>query len=209
MPDARKAIAAEGTPLGRGTKRVPWDAESDAVVKETKRRGPIARLVVASRARRAWDAARALRDASVLTPEPLACVEKGDRAWFVARFVTGRPLDVAKEGLIAAAICADLHAAHVVHGDFKPANLIVAKEGITVIDLDAAKVTTRLPTRRSRARDLGALVAYAERLGVPERRRQAIVQAYLDAASFESDAEAFTRLVLERARTKMDRWAKA
>src|SRR4051794_27669022 len=107
---ARAAIAAPGALLGRGSRRVPGDERSDAVVKETRRRGPLTRWALPSRARRAWDAATALRGADVATPEPLACIEDGARAWFIARFVPGRPLDVAKDGAEAAALCARLHA---------------------------------------------------------------------------------------------------
>ena len=209
MPDARAAVAAGGTPLGRGTKRVPWDARSDAVVKETRRRGKLARLLVASRARRAFDAARVLQRAGVFTPEPLACIEEGDRAFFVARFVDGRALDVRREGEEAAALLARVHAALVVHGDWKPANLLVAREGIFVLDLDAARIVSRIPPRRSRARDLGALVAYAERLSVSEKKRRAIVDAYLAAASFAEEGDAFARAVFARSALKLARWARA
>jgi RIO-like serine/threonine protein kinase len=194
--------------------RIPWDERSDAFVKETRRRRVLG-LVRPSRARRAFEAARVLVAAGVPTAEPLECRDEGSKAVFVARFVDGAPLDVAKDGERAARLAARIHEAGVVHGDFKPANILVgrgglvAKRELVVIDLDAAKVTKGPPSRRARARDLGALVAYAERLGVGEKKRRAIVAAYLDAAKFETDGAAFERAVFARSRTKLARWAQA
>src|SRR5579862_8749997 len=71
------ALALPGETLAetaRGrTRRVPWDALGDAVVKETAQ-GLLGFLRV-SRARRAFAASQALFAAGVATAEPLACVE--------------------------------------------------------------------------------------------------------------------------------------
>src|SRR5437867_4282251 len=71
------------------TTRVPWDDESAAVVKETRRRGGVLgkldALVRPSRARRAFHASLVLAARGVETAPPLACVEHGERAFFLAR----------------------------------------------------------------------------------------------------------------------------
>jgi len=209
MPEGRLALAlrAPGVALSRSVRRVPWDDRSDAVVKETPRR--VLALMRTSRARRAHDAALVLEAAGVPTAEPLGCVEESARSFFVARFVLGEALPVLKQGEEAASLAARIHAAHVEHGDFKPANLIVAPQGIVVLDLDAARIHGGIPSQRARARDLGALVAYAERLGGDAKTKRAIVLAYLEAAPFEEDREGFERAVLARSRAKLSRWARA
>jgi tRNA A-37 threonylcarbamoyl transferase component Bud32 len=166
-------------------------------------------LVRASRARRSFDASRLLARARIRVAAPLACIEDGGRAWFVARFVEGRPLDPLEEGAEAARLAARIHTAGVEHGDFKPQNLIVASERIVALDLDAARIHGGVPPRRARARDLGALVAYAERIGASVASRDEMVAAYLDAAPFENDPASFERAVLARSRVKLARWAGA
>jgi Ser/Thr protein kinase RdoA (MazF antagonist) len=178
-----------------GPGRVPWDGRSDAFVKTRRRRAGITG---------ALDAARA----GVATAEPLACLDERGRSSFVARFVEPRrELAFDRDGADAARLATKIHEAGVVHGDFKPANIVVGPRGLVVVDLDAAKVTKGVPARRARARDLGALVAYASRLGVSDTR--SLVDAYLAAAEFEEDAESFARAVEARSRLKLERWAHA
>ncbi len=205
---AAEGVTREQAVAAIGEGRKPWDERSDAFVKRTKL-GTLAALRT-SRARRAFRALEVLHAKGVPCPEPLAWVEGRGQAWLLTRFVEGKPLDVAKEGERAARLAARMHEAGVEHGDFKPANLLVMKDGeVAVLDLDAAKVGRKPPSRRARARDLGALVAYAERHGVPAAKQRAIVDAYLAAAPFETDGAAFARAVLARASTKRERWARA
>jgi len=193
-----------------GPGRVPWDGTSDAFVKMSRRRtgltGALDAALRPTRASRAFEAARVLARAHVATAEPLAAVDEPGRSWFLARFVdAGRAFDFARDGEGAAILAARVHEAGVVHGDFKPANIIVGDKGLVVVDLDAAKVTKGVPSRTSRARDLGALVAYASRQGVANTRR--IIDAYLEATRFEDDPGAFARAVEARSRLKLERWA--
>ncbi len=204
LPELLAAIETPGTALSASVKRIPWDDRSDAAVKVTRRR-----TLRANRAQRAFEASLTLARAGVPVVEPLAWIEDGGRAWFLARVVEGRPLDVLEEGEEAARLAARIHAAGVEHGDFKPQNLVVARKRIVALDLDAATVHGAIPARRARARDLGALVAYAERLGASAKARARIVSAYLEAARFEDDPARFERAVLARSRTKLARWAGA
>jgi tRNA A-37 threonylcarbamoyl transferase component Bud32 len=195
-----------------GPGRVPWDGRSDAFVKTRRRRagitGALDAALRASRAARAFEAALVLARAGVATAEPLACLDERGRSSFVARFVEPRrELAFDRDGADAARLATKIHEAGVVHGDFKPANIVVGPRGLVVVDLDAAKVTKGVPARRARARDLGALVAYASRLGVSDTR--SLVDAYLAAAEFEEDAESFARAVEARSRLKLERWAHA
>ena len=204
LPELHAAIEASGTALSASVKRIPWDDRSDAAVKVTRRR-----TLRTNRAQRAFEAALTLARTGVPVIEPLAWIEDGGRAWFLARFVEGRPLDVREEGEEAARLAARIHAAGVEHGDFKPQNLLVAGRRIVALDLDAATVHGSIPSRRARARDLGALVAYADRLGAGARVRDRIVAAYVEQAPFEDDRASFERAVLARSKKKLARWADA
>jgi tRNA A-37 threonylcarbamoyl transferase component Bud32 len=204
LPELLAAIEAPGTALSSSVKRIPWDARSDAAVKVTRRR-----TLGTNRARRAFEAALTLARTGVPVVEPLAWIENGGRAWFLARFVEGKMVDVLEDGEDAARLAARIHAAGVEHGDFKPQNLIATKTAVVVLDLDASKVHGAVPSRRARARDLGALVAYAERLGASAKARSRIVAAYIEAAPFEDDVASFERAVLARCKKKLARWAGA
>jgi tRNA A-37 threonylcarbamoyl transferase component Bud32 len=209
------AIAAPGETLAasdRGrTRRVPWDARSDAVVKETTR-GFLDRLR-ASRARRAFRASQVLAAAGVPVPAPLACVEGRGRAYLLSRHVAGERGDrVERTRELAVSACelaARIHAAGVAHGDFKPANLLVSPGGLFVLDLDAARTGAGPPRRALRARDLGALDAYGQRSEprLSRRIRRQAFQAYLALAPFETEPDELLRAVVLRSRLKLRRWA--
>jgi len=135
------------TASGRHPLRERW--------KEAAGRGP---------ARREWEALRALADAGVPVPTPLALgtLAQGDPV-LAMRWVEGRPLrEVLGEGRRArrailaslARSVAALHDAGFVHGDLHHGNVLVAGEETVLLDLQRARRTRR---RRARLDDLGWL----------------------------------------------------
>jgi len=135
------------TASGRHPLRERW--------KEAAGRGP---------ARREWEALRALTDAGVPVPTPLALgtLTQGDPV-LAMRWVEGRPLrEALAEGARArravlsalARSVAAFHDAGFVHGDLHHGNVLVAGKEAVLLDLQRAR---RARSRRARLEDLGWL----------------------------------------------------
>ncbi|MCJ7774557.1 MAG: hypothetical protein MUP22_15640, partial [Desulfobacterales bacterium] len=112
-----------------------------------------------SRAWVSWRNSHLLRYMNICTPKPVALIERRwgpfrKNAYFITEYVQGVPLNhvfggkrvnefdmdaiVKKTGVMIQSLF-DLM---IGHGDFKASNFIVAKDGITIIDLDVMKEYT-------------------------------------------------------------------
>ena len=170
--------------------RIPFDATSDAVVKEDRRtsvRARLGRLLRGSRAERSAAAAAALAAAGFAVPEPLGVL----RRCYVARHDPSPTLTAALRDAsptrrrrllaLAARLVARLRLAGFAPRDLKPPNLLVRGDRLVLVDLDDIR---RRPPRGPRdpgaVRNLAALDAYSQAGERPPgvRARWAALAAY-------------------------------
>lgn len=230
-PDLAAILAAHDRARGAGVlkedargrvTRVPYDATSDAVVKELREGGLRRRLdraVRGARAERTAQVARELAAAGLPVPELLGARALEGRSLYVARHVPGPTLAAALRGadpvelrrlaLAAAELAARLHAAGFAPRDFKPVNLIVAPGGgLVLVDLDdvrrAAPPSPARPLERRHRRALAALDAYAQLDVNPPgvRLRWEALARYAGVLDLEPRAEWRGVLALSRAKRR-------
>lgn len=191
------------------------EVEGGAIVAKEYRasglRGRLAAALLGPRARRADEAARLLRAAGFLAPEPLGWLAEAGRSVAFARWVEGPTLQEALAAadperaralaVEAATLAARLHLAGLFARDLKPVNLVVTDRGLCLVDLDdVGRAGPR--ARRAWRRNLVSLDAYAQApprpLGV--RARAAALRAHAELRGV--DPALVLRQVLPRSRRK-------
>jgi tRNA A-37 threonylcarbamoyl transferase component Bud32 len=150
----------------------------DIVIKRYNHKGlwhSIRQSLRTSRARRSWLHGYRLTMLCINTPKPLAYIEKrfGPLLWtsyILTRYIHGPNLaDILTDPDISAQkkenlrrqireLMTTLHKNRITHGDFKPTNFVIARDGVYVTDLDAMKVHLPGPLFRQRcSKDISRL----------------------------------------------------
>lgn len=170
--------AGEPLKLGRGTTVVKVSGPRPAVVKRYNLRTwtrTLVHLFLPSRARRSWEGAKALLEAGIPTPRPLAYLEStwGPlrlRSFYVYEFLEGITLDQYLEAAgppdtervlleQLRAISDRFRAARLTHGDGKNQNFLVTDRGLTVIDTDnVRRHASESAWRQARDREIDRLL---------------------------------------------------
>jgi heptose I phosphotransferase len=124
--------------------------DREVVIKRYNRKNAVVRLkryFSRSKAARAWKNAHTLESFGLMTPQPLAIIEKklGPLhldSYFVCAYLPMERLNLAQQDYAAAlvAMMQVLKASHCQHGDLKFSNLLWDGKQLVIVDLDALKV---------------------------------------------------------------------